>query len=560
MQTIKNVKSLIIKILVLILLINCALLIFFIVENKNSKTNRANAAIEWSSGGTGTESDPYKIKSESDLRNMEQVFCDERDINKIHFALMRDLELYNFYPIFLAYYDYISCYPRGVFDGNNHTITINNDYNQDNDYNYIKERGGIPWGLFENAGNLTIKNLKLEGSLNMEGHKLPGFIGGLVGRVELVLDDNLDWVSSELNIINCYVNLDIYVNDTDTYDGDDPYSHVIGGFVGFLAWDDYTDEHSSVNIENSCFLGSISIKGNLKKGDGSYLVNAYCGYSYKEKWISVKNSYYAYTKTINQRGNEIITFEESDYINDLESISNNFHQSKISNIIWYQPSKKSGKKVYPMQVQFVPYIHAVITTGEGGKVTSWNNSVYCSGGMQTAEFNSSTGIFTVTDNDNTSTQVSITMLKNYEYVTYSETDSEETVEDTGEIINRKIINFEFKRIIKIIIENPLFGTLTTNFAVLSGVTEFSEIEQGMEIKTYYDYATNSYFIEVNKIGVAQVVCNSKYTLFGWQYNEDTNAVIGINSTEKVDLTLVNSDNEIKIYPILAKKQYYVDVS
>lgn len=104
----------------------------------------------------------------------------------------------------------------GIFDGNGHSITV--DYNTTDDYT----------APFSYVGNVTIKNLTVEGNIRTNNK----FAGGLIG-----------YVYGNVNIEKVNVAATIQL-DTD---GDASS----GGLIGYM------HQTSNVDIKNSIFMGSI---------------------------------------------------------------------------------------------------------------------------------------------------------------------------------------------------------------------------------------------------------------------------------------------------------------
>ena len=124
-----------------------------------------------------------------------------------------------------------AAYYRGTFDGNGHTITFNKSGFSEN---YI--------GLFRHAGNATIKNLHVNGTIKTTGQ----YAGGLIGNV--VNGNNV-------SIENCRSSMTI--NTT---------NRTNGGFISRLG------DNSTATIRNCKFDGSF--EGSESQSNGGFI--GYC--------------------------------------------------------------------------------------------------------------------------------------------------------------------------------------------------------------------------------------------------------------------------------------------
>lgn len=117
---------------------------------------------------------------------------------------------------------------NGEFNGNNHKI--------DNMYMYKKSNEGEEIALFSNINNATIKNITVNGKIEIEGENIAA--GGIVGRA-----------SGKIVIENCINNVNIISECT---------SRGIGGIITNLS----NEENSELLIKNCTNLGNMVAKEN----------------------------------------------------------------------------------------------------------------------------------------------------------------------------------------------------------------------------------------------------------------------------------------------------------
>ena len=127
--------------------------------------------------GSGTESDPYQIKTTADLQGMQAYYNDYQLIDEYWWILINDIDIsvdangltINWCPI--GYEGGVVSGFNGHFDGNGKTIsglTITEQY----------ENVGLFGRLSNNA---TITNLNVTGTINWDQGK---YVGGVVGLLE----------------------------------------------------------------------------------------------------------------------------------------------------------------------------------------------------------------------------------------------------------------------------------------------------------------------------------------------------------------------------------------
>lgn len=191
--------------------------------------------------GSGSSSDPYKITK---LDDWTEIYNNPSTYKNSHFVLTTDLAVGN-YSLFR------NVTFEGTFDGNGHTI----------DYNI--QPGGSYAGLFGYLKNGTIKNLRVKGSITVQGLR---YIGGLVGAC-----------GGDCTIENCVISSTI--QDTTNYDQDGSD----GGIVGLIGYEGLT-QYSKLVIKNCIFNGKLLgsnvhswggfVGAGYKSGDNCNIVNS----------------------------------------------------------------------------------------------------------------------------------------------------------------------------------------------------------------------------------------------------------------------------------------------
>ncbi len=134
------------------------------------------------SGGTGTEDDPYLISSTADFIQLSTDVNGGNTYSERYFALTEDVTLTTeggFVPIGTNSSPF-----NGVFDGQNHTVTL--DIETQEDY------GGA--GIFAYINDSTVKNICTEGTVKATG--LESYAGGVLAARG----------NSNPRIINCHNN------------------------------------------------------------------------------------------------------------------------------------------------------------------------------------------------------------------------------------------------------------------------------------------------------------------------------------------------------------------
>lgn len=168
-------------------------------------TNWIDLADNEFAGGTGTSSDPYKIKNPTQLAYLAKQVNAGTNYSGVYFKQVADLDLggYDWTPIgagapWSGGYSF-----KGTFDGGERNIT---NMSIKNIYNYST-------GLFGKAENATFKNVIIKDSyINNPGY---GCIGGLVG------------CGYSSTILDSSCNIKISDNSNS--------SSYVGGFVGYMS-------------------------------------------------------------------------------------------------------------------------------------------------------------------------------------------------------------------------------------------------------------------------------------------------------------------------------------
>ena len=195
----------------------------------------------WDGDGTGTETDPYLVKTPDDLRWIS-VYSNAQNTDHYEgkfFQLANDIEFddteNNFTPI--ARSSTASYYFAGTFDGQNHTISginMSSDGRQ---------------GLFGTIAGATIKNLTLSAStFTMTTNN--SIAGGIVAYIQKG--------AKASTIENCHVTGDVSI---------DTKGHT-GGIVGFT-------ENGETVIQGCTSAASILLRNNNLDIGG---IIGYCGY------------------------------------------------------------------------------------------------------------------------------------------------------------------------------------------------------------------------------------------------------------------------------------------
>ena len=178
------------------------------------------------------------IRSASDWNKFIQMVKDAKNQYDVNAVLAADITVSDYVG------DAETAYYRGIFDGNGHTITFNKSGVSEN---YI--------GLFRHAGNATIKNLHVNGTIQTTGQ----YAGGLIGNVVNGNNVSIETCRSSMTINSTKFTNGGFIarlgdNSTATirnckFDGsfEGSESHHNGGFIG------YCQDNSTATLENCLF-------------------------------------------------------------------------------------------------------------------------------------------------------------------------------------------------------------------------------------------------------------------------------------------------------------------
>lgn len=255
----------------------------------------------WGGEGTGTEPDPYLVKTPDDLRWIAAYLNAASDYHYSgkYFKLDNDIAFDGTENNFTTIGNTNSTYFAGTFDGQGHTIS---------GININKDNGRQ--GLFGTIGGGTIKNVTLSASTitlttNSVAAGIVAYINkgtttSIVENCHVTSDVSIDtqghaggiagyvW-SGETVIQGCTSAVSIILSRDD-------YPYQIGGIIGHCGYEGtHPDDASDITVSNCLYYGSsLSKEGN--KGYvgtviGGYYANPnYGGYSK----VTFSNNYYTY--------------------------------------------------------------------------------------------------------------------------------------------------------------------------------------------------------------------------------------------------------------------------
>lgn len=188
--------------------------------------------------GSGKETDPYLIENAEDLAAFRDKVNNGE--NTICAKLTNDITLSGNWTPF-AYKDAVKNAFAGTFDGDNHTIKG------------LNVKSGSSGGLFGTVNGATIKNLKVEGTVNVKS----AFVGGIIGKTQ-----------GEVTVQNCSFSGSV----TGTKSSSAQYG--VGGIVGKV-------NAGTLTIENCANFADVT-------GDGS-CTGGILGYSTNQ--VTISNCY-----------------------------------------------------------------------------------------------------------------------------------------------------------------------------------------------------------------------------------------------------------------------------
>lgn len=169
--------------------------------------------LRWEGGGSGTEADPYLIKSADDWVSLSWI-TNSINFSGTYFKLTADIKVERSINNFC-----------GIFDGDGHTVEYSG-------YNYNSMAIGGGDAPFTSPNGATIKNLHTTGTIRSTAM----FCGGIAGKLY-----------GNCRIENC--SSDMLFICMDHYDGTNAGSRLHGGLVGEI------EDDASLVIDNCMFTG-----------------------------------------------------------------------------------------------------------------------------------------------------------------------------------------------------------------------------------------------------------------------------------------------------------------
>lgn len=385
MVKIRNIKIAIIFAISTLLAVCFSLLMVPVVTQTQQQDSTPASAVVNKYGFQEDIEGYYLINSVDDFNNMTNYFNIVEGKPEVKFKLMNDLSLGDsFIPVASSAQlettaDSLADFAYGTFDGNFHTIEWFASY--DLDSSLLKGKCELGFGLFSAAClDFKIENLKLVGDLNIVGHD-PQVVGGLIGY----LYTSNDRVA---NITTCYVDLDITLEDTNEYDGANPKSNYLGGFVGRAKYikNPFGGKPQYFLIDNSVFLGDLEIKGNLKEGAKDfwgdpkvYNCDSFCAdiiSYYDERYNCYATKYHTVVYDYKNLSKDYTVVSCETYLNDTINkftVSTNLTEAienKVPYHIWYiNPVHKDYYGSYDyehiIQIEFLKYYKVNFIPGNG---------------------------------------------------------------------------------------------------------------------------------------------------------------------------------------------------
>lgn len=228
--------------------------------------------------GTGTQEDPYLITSAEDWNLFAKSVGGGIDYSKKYVKLTNDITI----STMVGVCDESGDRPfRGIFDGDNHTLTANiTSTATDDDKN---NQGVAPFHLIKQA---TIQNLIVAGNITSASKYAAGLVGWIDGK------------SKDSNIKDCIVKATITTS-----------ADYAGGFVGNICYSD----RNNLYFTNSVFAGKII----NTSSDNSRRAGGFCGYGYSNSYFKdcLENGTYTNVTYMNPRNAHGIFF--NDRVNSL---------------------------------------------------------------------------------------------------------------------------------------------------------------------------------------------------------------------------------------------------
>lgn len=226
--------------------------------------------------GTGTKDEPYLINTTDDWNLFAKSVEGGIDYYKKYVKLTNDITI----STMVGVCDESGDRPfRGIFDGDNHTLTANitSTATDDNKNN----QGVAPFHLIKQA---TIQNLIVAGNITSASKYAAGLVGWIDGK------------SKDSNIKDCIVKATITTS-----------ADYAGGFVGNICYSD----RNNLYFTNSVFAGKII----NTSSDDSRRAGGFCGYGYSNSYFEncLENGTYTNVTYMNPRNAHGIFFNDRVY-------------------------------------------------------------------------------------------------------------------------------------------------------------------------------------------------------------------------------------------------------
>jgi hypothetical protein len=218
-------------------------------------------AAEGTWSGQGTQAEPYLIEDADDLAALATAVNDNHNMQTgTWFKVTNDITVSDWVPIGTN-----KNYPfKGYFDGDGHTITINNIASSAQSGTYV--------GLFGYLMGYFVANVTVDGTINATNSST-AYVGGIAGY----LDAGTASYEYNRTIVNCVNNAAISISGSQYY-------NYAGGIVGYIA--------QTKNCVNNCLnTGTVSSAG-YAGGIYGCAYNGYIQYCYTNATVSGRDGYF----------------------------------------------------------------------------------------------------------------------------------------------------------------------------------------------------------------------------------------------------------------------------